>query len=87
MGASGAGKTSLLNLVSGQAQGGVISGEILVNGDPVKSKTMPSISGFVHQDDVILESMTVREVLTTSAHLKLPRCMFSSKFSHSDSQA
>jgi ABC-type transport system involved in cytochrome bd biosynthesis fused ATPase/permease subunit len=49
MGASGAGKTSLLNLVSGQASGGVISGDMLVNGEIVKSDFMPAISGFVHQ--------------------------------------
>ena len=30
---------------------------------------------FVHQSDVILESMTVREALALAAHLRLPRSM------------
>lgn len=76
MGASGAGKTSLLNLLAGHVsnQSGV-SGSISVNGEDMMGGRMRTISGFVHQEDVILETMTVREALLFAAHLKLPKTM------------
>jgi ABC-type multidrug transport system fused ATPase/permease subunit len=54
MGASGAGKTSLLNVLSGEITAGTISGNLLVNGEVITTKQMKDISGFVFQDDVIL---------------------------------
>ena len=33
---------------------------------------MRRISGFVHQEDVVLDTMTVREALAFPAKLKLP---------------
>jgi ATP-binding cassette subfamily G (WHITE) protein 1 len=36
---------------------------------------MKTISGFVFQDDVILPTMTVREAITMSATLRLPKSM------------
>ncbi|PNH12086.1 ABC transporter G family member 1, partial [Tetrabaena socialis] len=79
MGASGAGKTTLLNVLAGFARsnGGqnVVQGGIAVNGTPVSGDKMRKISGFVHQEDVILHTMTVREALTFSAMLKLPGSM------------
>lgn len=74
MGASGAGKTSLLNVVAGTARGN-LSGEILVNGQAANASTMRKISGYVHQDDLILATMTVREAITMSAMLRLPKTM------------
>ncbi|KAJ3104803.1 ATP-binding cassette sub- G member 1 [Phlyctochytrium planicorne] len=72
MGASGAGKTSFLNVIAGEAKFGSVSGDILVNGEPVTGKGIKQISGFVFQDDVILSTMTVREAITMSATLRLP---------------
>ncbi|KAJ3217270.1 ATP-binding cassette sub- G member 1 [Dinochytrium kinnereticum] len=72
MGASGAGKTSFLNVIAGEAKFGKISGDILVNGAPVTGSGIKKISGFVFQDDVILATMTVREAITMSATLRLP---------------
>ncbi len=72
MGASGAGKTTLLNAVAGEAAGGRLSGHILVNGASVDSDLMRKLSVFVFQDDVILATMTVREVVRMSAKLRLP---------------
>eukprot|EP00741_Cyanophora_paradoxa_P002545 tig00000605_g2469.t1 len=72
LGASGAGKTTLLNLLAGQATVGRSEGSILVNGEPANASLMRKVSGFVFQDDVILETMTVREALTMSALLRLP---------------
>lgn len=75
MGASGAGKTSLLNAVAGNLDGysgATVSGEVLVNGVHVPAKMMRKLSGFVFQDDVILDTMTVREAVAMSALLRLP---------------
>lgn len=72
MGPSGAGKTTLLDAVAGNVMGGSISGEILVNGEDFARKRIKSISGFVFQDDVLLETMTVKEAIQMSARLRLP---------------
>jgi ABC-type multidrug transport system ATPase subunit len=45
---------------SGEVYNGRINGNISVNGQPISSKDMKSMSGFVFQDDVILDTMTVK---------------------------
>lgn len=75
MGASGAGKTTLLNAISGRLSGGFINGSICVNGSPVTSSKMRKISGFVHQEDVLMSTMTPREIIRMSAQLRLPESM------------
>ncbi|KAJ3411273.1 ATP-binding cassette sub- G member 1 [Chytridiales sp. JEL 0842] len=72
MGASGAGKTSLLQVLAGEARQGSLTGSIKVNNDEASVKIIKKISGFVFQDDVILATMTVREAITMSAILRLP---------------
>ncbi|KAJ3086462.1 ATP-binding cassette sub- G member 1, partial [Quaeritorhiza haematococci] len=72
MGASGAGKTSLLQVLSGEIHSGSTYGSILVNGTPVDGPQIKKISGFVFQDDVILATQTVREAITMSAVLRVP---------------
>ncbi|RKP11729.1 P-loop containing nucleoside triphosphate hydrolase protein, partial [Piptocephalis cylindrospora] len=68
----GAGKTSLLNVLSGEARTGSMNGQIHINGEEVKGKDVRELTGFVQQDDVILETMTVREAVTMSALLRIP---------------
>jgi ATP-binding cassette, subfamily G (WHITE), member 2, SNQ2 len=57
MGASGAGKTSLLNLISDRASkrnGSTMSGSILINNtDPVNQFTFGAVASFVMQDDIL----------------------------------
>jgi len=72
MGSSGAGKTSLLDVIAGNLLGGQISGRIIVNGEDFGGKKIKEISGFVFQDDVLLPTMTVREAIEMSALLRLP---------------
>jgi len=72
MGSSGAGKTSLLNAVGGEAAGGRLAGRITVNGQSISTETMRRLRAFVFQDDVMMGTMTVREVITMSARLRLP---------------
>lgn len=73
MGPSGAGKTSLLDALAGNLLGGAISGQVLVNGQDYTGKRIKEVSGFVFQDDVLLDTMTVREAIEMSALLRLPK--------------
>ncbi|KAI8846237.1 ABC-2 type transporter-domain-containing protein [Chytridium lagenaria] len=75
MGASGAGKTSLLNVIAGETRTGKVSGNILINSKPVTGEELRNLSGFVFQDDVIYATMTVREAISMSAHLRLPETL------------
>ncbi|CAG9311395.1 unnamed protein product [Blepharisma stoltei] len=75
MGPSGCGKTTMLNFLSNRRyylKGLKVTGDVLVNGNSRKSIDFNSITGYVMQDDVIMESMTVEEVLTFTAKLRLP---------------
>lgn len=73
MGPSGSGKTTLLNLLGGRKSNPRhISGSTLYNNLPY-SKNLKSRMGFVTQDDVLFPHLTVRETLTFSAVLRLPR--------------
>lgn len=57
MGASGAGKTSLLNILAGQTDGGLVDGKVFIDGREIKGNDMSKECGFVFQDDVILSTM------------------------------
>ncbi|XP_034253077.1 protein scarlet-like [Thrips palmi] len=70
MGASGAGKTTLLATVSQRVKG-IMRGEILVNGHVVDQQFMCKVSGFVPQQDLAVECLTVREHLEFMARLKM----------------
>ena len=75
IGASGAGKTTLLNYLSGRliSKGLSKDGEVLVNGvsrDEIKG--FATISAYVQQDDILFQTLTVRECLEFAAKLKLP---------------
>lgn len=72
MGASGAGKTTLLNALSERLTSGTItSGTRMVNGNPLDSSFQRSI-GYVQQQDLHLQTSTVREALAFSAYLRQP---------------
>ena len=73
MGASGAGKTTLMDVIAGRKTAGVIEGEILVNGYPKVTATFNRMCGYVEQIDNHLSTTTVREALLFSAKMRLPR--------------
>lgn len=50
-----------------------MTGEILVNGTNKKDvKNFSAYSAYVQQDDILFQTMTVRECLEFAARLKLP---------------
>lgn len=72
MGVSGAGKTSLLDCLADRAAVGVIRGEMLVDGHQ-RDKSFQRKTGYVQQQDLHLQTTTVREALKFSALLRQPR--------------
>lgn len=75
MGASGAGKTSLLNILSDRIKlkaGASVTGEITLN-DSVKlnSNSFGRYGAYVMQDDCLFKFFTPKEALTFAARLKL----------------
>lgn len=72
MGASGAGKTTLMDVLAGRKTGGKISGDIRVNGYTKQNDTFARVSAYVEQEDSHLAQCTVAEALEFSASLRLP---------------
>ena len=75
MGASGAGKTTFLDIIARKNKRGVTEGQFYVNGERVLDNEYRSVVGFVDQDDTMLPTLTVHETILTSALLRLPRDM------------
>ena len=73
VGASGAGKTTLMDVLAGRKTGGYIEGEIKISGYPKEQRTFARISGYVEQNDIHSPQVTVEESLWFSATLRLPR--------------
>jgi ABC-type multidrug transport system ATPase subunit/ABC-type multidrug transport system permease subunit len=75
MGASGAGKTSFLDILARKNKRGAVAGDFYVNGEKVDDNTFKNEVGFVDQEDTMLPTLTVHETIMTSALLRLPRDM------------
>ncbi|KAG5994055.1 ZEB2-regulated ABC transporter 1 [Claviceps lovelessii] len=71
MGVSGAGKTTLLDCLADRTSMGVITGEMLVDGRP-RDMSFQRKTGYVQQQDLHLQTTTVREALNFSATLRQP---------------
>ncbi|KAJ9497454.1 GTPase-activating protein [Exophiala xenobiotica] len=69
MGTSGAGKTTLLDALAQRTNIGVLTGDMLVNGQPLDASFQRK-TGYVQQQDLHLETSTVREALRFSAYLR-----------------
>ncbi|EGX97037.1 ABC multidrug transporter, putative [Cordyceps militaris CM01] len=72
MGVSGAGKTTLLDVLAQRTTMGVITGDMLVSGTPLDASFQRN-TGYVQQQDLHLETATVRESLRFSAMLRQPK--------------
>ncbi|KAG8045866.1 hypothetical protein GUJ93_ZPchr0008g13536 [Zizania palustris] len=72
VGVSGAGKTTLMDVLAGRKTGGLIEGSITISGYPKNQETFTRISGYCEQNDVHSPCLTVIESLLYSACLRLP---------------
>ncbi|RLN54610.1 hypothetical protein BBJ28_00021986, partial [Nothophytophthora sp. Chile5] len=70
MGSSGAGKTTLMDVIAGRKTGGKISGKILLNGYEANDLAIRRCTGYCEQMDVHSEAATIREALTFSSFLR-----------------
>lgn len=75
MGASGAGKTTFLDILARKNKRGYVGGNFYINGEKIPDDEFRSVVGFVDQDDTLLPTLTVHETIMTSALLRLPRDM------------
>jgi ABC-type multidrug transport system ATPase subunit len=71
-GPSGAGKSTLLEILAGVIPPSRVSGEVLVNGQPINARCFRRLSGYVAQDEALFPLLTVKETLMYSARLRLP---------------
>ncbi|KAG2407357.1 Pleiotropic drug resistance protein [Vigna angularis] len=72
MGVSGAGKTTLMDVLCGRKTGGIIEGEIRIGGYPKVQETFARVSGYCEQNDIHSPNITVEESVVFSAWLRLP---------------
>lgn len=73
MGPSGCGKTSLLNVLAQRtnlSNGSITEGVIDINGRVLAERDFAKMGAFVQQDDVLMESLTPRELLTFAARIR-----------------
>ncbi|XP_071741164.1 ABC transporter G family member 35-like [Rutidosis leptorrhynchoides] len=73
MGVTGAGKTTLMDVLAGRKTGGIIEGDIRISGFRKKQETFARISGYCEQTDIHSPQVTVHESLIHSAFLRLPK--------------
>ncbi|KAJ8770944.1 hypothetical protein K2173_022116 [Erythroxylum novogranatense] len=74
MGPSGSGKSTLLDTLAGRLSGNlVMAGSIFINGKKIRQDY--NGVAYVTQENTMLGTLTVRETITYSAHLRLPSRM------------
>lgn len=72
LGQSGSGKTTLLNILSGHG-GGTFRGALHLNGEDINFNALRHFANLVPQDDIMFDSLSVRESLLFYTRLRLPR--------------
>ncbi|KAI3773385.1 hypothetical protein L1987_47912 [Smallanthus sonchifolius] len=71
MGVSGAGKTTLMDVLAGRKTGGYIEGDVRISGYSKVQETFARISGYCEQNDIHSPHVTIYESLLYSAWLRL----------------
>ncbi|XP_028104411.1 pleiotropic drug resistance protein 3-like isoform X2 [Camellia sinensis] len=71
MGVSGAGKTTLMDVLAGRKTSGTIEGDIRIGGFPKVQETFARILGYCEQTDIHSPQITVEESVVYSAWLRL----------------
>ncbi|CEG38885.1 atp-binding cassette superfamily [Plasmopara halstedii] len=79
MGSSGAGKTTLMDVIAGRKTGGTIKGKILLNGYEADDLAIRRCTGYCEQMDIHSEASTFREAFTFSAFLRQDSSVSDSK--------
>jgi ATP-binding cassette subfamily G (WHITE) protein 2 len=72
LGPTGCGKSTLLDILANRKNRQDLTGDVLIDGQTYK-KDFNSRIGYVVQDDILSETLTVRENLMFSANLRLSR--------------
>lgn len=72
IGGSGAGKTTFMNAISGYNR--PTAGDVLVNGEELYKNydALKNIIGYVPQQDIVYDNLTLSEMLSYAAKLRLP---------------
>ena len=72
IGGSGAGKTTLMNALSGMTD--FTYGQVLINGESIRScgKSLRSLMGYVPQQDIVYDTLTLERMLYYSAKIRMP---------------
>jgi len=70
MGPSGAGKTTFMNTLCGKATYGNMVGTMRINGKETNPQELKEFMGFVPQDDIVHQDLTVREQIQFSVRLR-----------------
>lgn len=73
MGSSGAGKTTLMDVIAMRKTTGTVKGEVRLNGYLQEPMAFRRCSGYVEQFDAQTPQLTVRETVLFSARLRLDR--------------
>eukprot|EP00804_Cyclotella_cryptica_P015639 CCRYP_003633-RD/>CCRYP_003633-RD protein AED:0.25 eAED:0.25 QI:406/1/0.87/1/0.85/0.87/8/0/1055 len=71
MGSSGAGKTTLMDVLSLRKQSGEVTGEVYLNGFPQDPDAFRRCAGYVEQFDTQSPQLTIRETVEFSAKMRL----------------
>lgn len=82
LGPSGAGKTTMLDILACRQKGGRLSGAFLMNGHPVVEGIFRRVSAYVQQEDILHSYLSVRETITYAAKLRLPKSYSAADIDH-----
>ncbi|CAH8581010.1 unnamed protein product [Schistosoma bovis] len=74
IGPTGCGKSTLLDVLAGRKNPSQLTGYVLLNGKLLPSSVRRRLCGYVVQENIVMETLTIRENITFSATLRLPRC-------------
>jgi ABC-type multidrug transport system ATPase subunit len=81
IGGSGAGKSTFLDILAMRKSTGEVTGKVLFNGTPGQElgSLLRRVTGYVTQEDIAKETLTVRETLRFQAELRLDPKTFTPK--------
>ncbi|MFQ6647826.1 hypothetical protein Gotur_021867 [Gossypium turneri] len=79
LGATGSGKSTLIDALANRIAKGSLKGNVTLNGETLESRMLKVISAYVMQDDLLFPMLTVEETLMFAAEFRLPRTLSKSK--------